>query len=127
MDRAPEVPLSPGFTGRVLSRAQAEKVPARHSWVPPQVVGWQWMTVGASAMILALILLPAIVNRDAPYSLTGTDQWDESFLQALDSSLEQPDYLPAYDAWAEEAAAPEAPPDAPEVEENPGGVRHGKS
>jgi hypothetical protein len=124
---APEVSLSPGFARSVLSRAQADKVAASPSWATGRVAGWQWMTVGAAAMILAFILAPGIMNRDAAQPVTAADQWDESFLQALGSSLEEPDYLPAYDAWAEEAAASESPSETPEVEENPGGVRHGKS
>jgi hypothetical protein len=95
------------------------------AWTLGRVMGWQWMTLAASVLVLAIVLVPSSVYRQPIQGISSTDQWDDSFLQDLDNSLDRSEtnYLPAYDAWADENASS----DSGGVQENPGGARHGKS
>lgn len=104
MSAYPSIEPSPDFLPRFHRLLQTSEPHQGGPWIWRPVMGWQWMALVASVVIVCFLLIskspphPAMVEA----AMTG-DQMDEKLLQDVEQSLNQTDvvhnYLSVYDEW----------------------------
>src|SRR5574342_360955 len=57
LDTLPEIPVSETFNRNVLARVRQADMDHDNSWTLGRVLGWQWMTLAASVLVLAIVLV----------------------------------------------------------------------
>ena len=113
MSAYPSIEPSQDFLRRFRRQLETSEQHRRSLIIWRPLMGWQWMALVASVVIVCFLLVTQPPPHPAmPEAVMTKDQMDEEILQGLEQSLNRSDvvrnYLPVYDVW--EGAQPESSP-----------------